>query len=117
MTKREMFQRAIEVIGTVEVEDKDVLIEGLKHEIDLLANRKSGKGLTKTQKENEGVMDLILVALDEIGSPVTVTDLIKAGEGLDGYTNQKISALLRKLVEAGKVSKSIEGKKAVFSIV
>lgn len=116
MTKKEMFAKAIEVIAGVEVEEKDALIEGLKHEIELLEKRSSGKRTpTKTQKENEVIMEKIVVALTEIGEPVTVTDLIDKSEGL-GYTCQKISALLRKLIEAGKVVKHFEGKKSYFSV-
>lgn len=118
MTKKEMFTQLIAIVETetVEVENKDELIEGLQHEIDLLAKRGGKKGLTKTQKENEGIMETIVNALAELETPVTVTELIATGEGLEGYTNQKISALLRKLVEAGKVVKTIEKKKAYFEV-
>ena len=81
-----------------------------------LAKRSTSKTPTKTQKENEIIMDRMLAALEAIGAPTTVTDLL--AHGIDGYTltNQKASALLRKLVEANKVIKTIEGRKAMFSI-
>lgn len=117
MTKKEMFTQLIAIVETVEVENKDELIEGLQHEIDLLAKRGGKKGrLTATQRENEGIMETIVNALAELETPVTVTELIATGEGLEGYTNQKISALLRKLVEAGKVVKTIEKKRAYFAV-
>ena len=88
-------------------------LEALKGQ---LAKRSTSKTPTKTQKENEVIMTNILDALADIGKPTTVTDLIAHGiEGFD-LTNQKVSALLRKLREAGKVTKTIEGKKAMFSI-
>ena len=88
-------------------------LEALKAQ---LAKRTSAKTPTKTQKENEVIMENILSALADIGKPVTVTDLL--AHGVEGYelTNQKTSALLRKLVEANKVTKTIEGKKAMFCI-
>lgn len=88
-------------------------LEALKAQ---LAKRSTSKTPTKTQKENEVIMERILDALTAIGEPTTVTDLL--AYGIDGYelTNQKASALLRKLKEAGKVTKTIEGKKAMFSI-
>ena len=116
MTKKEMFAQVIGIVEATEVENREELIAGLQHEIDLLAKRGGKKGLTKTQKENEGIMETIMIALAEIDAPVTVTDLIANGEGLEGFTNQKISALLRKLVEAGKVTKTIEKKKAYFAV-
>lgn len=111
MTKREMF----EMIATVNADNEEI-VAFCNHEIELLANRKTSKSPTKTQKENEVIMAQILADLAEFDEPVTVTQLIAEGEGMEGFTNQKISALLRKLVEAGKVVKAVEGKKAVFSL-
>ena len=111
MTKREMF----EMIATVNADNAEI-VDFCKHEIELLSRKSASKGLTKVQKENEGIMDLILVALAELGTPVTVTELIAGGKGLEGLTNQKVSALLRKLVDTNKVTKSIEGKKAKFAL-
>ena len=117
MTKREMFEMAINVIAETTAPEKDELIAGLEHEIELLNRKKStSRGMTKTQKENLEIMELILADLDSIGEPVTVTELLAQGENMTGFTNQKISALLRKLVEAGKVTKVIEGKKAKFAL-
>ncbi len=78
--------------------------------------KRSKKTPTKTQKANEGIMDTIEVALGKFKNPVTVTELIAGGEGLEGLTNQKVSALLRKMIEAGRVVKTIEGKKALFAL-
>ena len=98
-------------------DDFSATVEKLEALKEQLAKRGSSKSPTKTQKENEIIMERILDSLAAIGSPTTVTDLLAFG--VEGYTltNQKTSALLRKLVEAGKVSKTIEGKKAMFSIV
>jgi len=112
MTKREMFNAIAEV---AEVKANEEMVAFIKHEIELLDNRKSGKGLTKTQKENEKVKDLIYDVLADVGEKMTVTELI-SHEGLDGFTNQKVSALLRQMVEKGLVVKTIEGKKAYFSV-
>jgi len=88
-------------------------LEALKAQLEKRGTKKTP---TKTQKENEVIMDRMVAALEAIGEPTTVTDLL--AHGVDGYTltNQKASALLRKLVEAGKVTKTIVGKKAMFSI-
>jgi sugar-specific transcriptional regulator TrmB len=102
--------------GQVDAEDRETVekLEALKAQ---LAKRGSGKkGQTKTQKENEGIKAVIAEVLNESGEKKTVTELI-SDERLNGYTNQKISALLRQMVEAGCVNKSIEGKKAYFEAV
>ena len=88
-------------------------LEALKGQ---LAKRSTSKTPTKTQKENEVIMERIVDTLTSMAKPATVTEILTYGiEGFD-LTNQKASALLRKLVESGKVVKTIEGKKAMFSI-
>lgn len=111
MTKKEMFS----YIATVNSADTEI-VEFCEHEIKLLDARKGSKTPTKTQRANEGIMDTIERDLRELETPVTVTELIAGGEGLEGLTNQKVSALLRKMVEAGRVTKTIEGKKAYFTV-
>ena len=113
MTKKEMFAH----IATVNANDAEI-VEFCNRQIELLDNRKTSKTPTKTQKENEVIMERQWIALDlaQFEKPVTVTELIAGSEDLEGLTNQKVSALLRKMVEAQKVVKTIEGKKALFAI-
>lgn len=111
MTKREMFNH----IATINSTDSEV-VEFCMHEIELLDSRKTSKSPTKNQKANEGIMDTITEALASFEEGVTVTDLISQTPALNEYTCQKISALLRKLVESGRVEKTIQNKKAMFSL-
>ena len=111
MTKREMFG----FIATEMAENAEV-VEFCNHEIELLDARKTSKGMSKTQKANLEVIENIKSALAEIGTGVTVTDLIAMSPVLHGLTNQKVSALLRKLIEEKVVVKTIEGKKALFAL-
>ena len=111
MTKREMFAH----IATVNAADAEI-VEFCNREIELLDSRKASKTPTKTQRENELIMDTIERDLREFEKPVTVTELIAGGEGLENLTNQKVSALLRKMVDAKRVVKTIEGKKALFAV-
>ena len=114
MTKREMF---VAIANVAEVAANEEMVAFINHEIELLDARKNSKskGMTKTQKENEGVKAVIAEVLADTGEKMTVTELIN-DDRLNGYTNQKISALLRQMVEAGKVVKTIEGKKAFFVV-
>lgn len=111
MTKREMFA----TIATINADNAEI-VEFCKHQIDLLDARKGSKTPTKTQKANEGIMDAIEDALRAVDGGVTVTDLIASSDLLRGYTNQKVSALLRKMVEAGRATKTLRGKKAYFAV-
>lgn len=112
MTKKEMFAN----IATLLADNAEV-VDFCNHEISLLENRKTSKGLTKTQKDNEVIMEKIALALSAMDEPVTVTELITSGNGLEGLTNQKVSALLRKMIEDGQVEKIIEKKKAFFHLI
>lgn len=105
-----------EDVAMTEIIDSDAVKEKLTALKEQLAKRSASKTPTKTQKANEGIMDTIEHDLREFEKPVTVTELIAGGEGLENLTNQKVSALLRKMVEAGRVVKTIEGKKALFTV-
>ena len=114
MTKREMF---VAIANVAEVAANEEMMRFINHEIELLDARKGSKskGLTKTQKENEGVKAVIAQVLADAGKKLTVTEML-ADERLASYTNQKISALLRQMVEAKVVVKTIESKKAYFEV-
>lgn len=114
MTKREMF---VAIANVAEVAANEEMMNFINHEIELLDNRKGkgSKSMTKTQKENENIKELILNVLEGMEEKVTVSDLV-ATEALNGYSNQKISALLRQLVASGQVEKTMEKKKSFFSL-
>lgn len=116
ITKRESFKMIIEVL---ENNDRADLVEVMNHEIELLDKKKASGKMTKTQTENVGIKELILQALDTIGEPVTITDLLKNNVALyDAVagSNQKVSALMTQLKKENKVVRTTNGKKALFSI-
>ena len=77
-----------------------------------LKKKKSGKE-TEKQKENNAIMALILDILAD-GSKKTVTEIMVA---LDNkYSNQKITSLVKKLVDEEEVVRSVESRVAYFSI-
>lgn len=70
---------------------------------------------TATQIANEGIKADILAALSDTG--ITVTELQKSSDALAEYSNQRLSALLRQMVEAGKAVRCEIKGKAYFSKV
>lgn len=109
MTKVEMFTM---IMGMVENEDVQAFCS---HEIELL--QKKGKSEnSKKVAEQEKVLAVVLDSLETMASPVTVTELLKGSPELAEFSNQKVSAYLKKLVESGKVVKTVEKKVARFSI-
>lgn len=72
---------------------------------------------TKTQQANEGVKSHVLEVLASCENPVTVSELMQADEELSQLSNQKVASLVRQLVDAGKVQRLEEKRKAYFTLV
>lgn len=117
MTKFEKFAMVKVLLEEVNTEYKDMLIEFVEHEMDLLS-RKSSKGTqTKTQKENEILLDRLEEALEEMTDWVTISQFQEFScEDVARLSNQKLSALLRKLIDRGSVVKTTEKKKSYFAL-
>ena len=92
------------------------MVAFIDHELELLDKKSSSKAPTKTQQENENIMVTIKNELAQIGRPVTITELQSESEELATYSNQKLSALLKKLVDTNQVVKVVDKKKSYFSI-
>ena len=88
----------------------------LENELALLNKKAQNKKATKTQEQNVGIKATILEVLATIGSG-TVTDIQNGNEELSTLSNQKVSALVRQLVESGEVVKTIDKKRSIFSLV
>ena len=117
ITKKEMFTMVAKVVENSNVENKAEMLEFIAHEIELLEKKNSKSAPTKVQKENEILLEKLLVALAEFDRPITVSELMKeSSHEVATLSNQKLSALLKKLVDAKKVVKSTEKKKSYFSL-
>ena len=110
ITKKEMFTRI-----KAQVKDNAEMVAFIDHEIELLEKKASNKKATKTQEANIGIKSTILTVL-EGAKPMTVTEMQGASAELGELSNQKVSALVRQLVEAGKVVKTIDKKVSRFSL-
>ena len=110
ITKKEMF-----TMIKAQVKDNAEMVAFIDHEIALLDKKASNKKATKTQEANIGIKSTILAVL-EGAKPMTVTEMQGASAELGELSNQKVSALVRQLVEAGKVVKTIDKKVSRFSL-
>ncbi len=116
MTKKDWFAVLAEVVSASDIANKKGALEFIAHEVELLEKKSAKSGQTKVQKANEEILVNIKVVLTEIGKPVTVTELQEASAEMSKYSNQKLSALLKKLVDNKEVIKTIEKKKSYFSV-
>lgn len=109
-----------EVIGMMMNEEvvkaNPTYVAYLENELALLDKKAQNKKATKTQEQNVGIKATILKVLATIGSG-TVTDIQNGNEELSALSNQKVSALVRQLVESGEVVKTTDKKKSIFSLV
>ena len=108
-----------EVIGMMMKEEvvkaNPTYVAYLENELALLDKKAQNKKATKTQEQNVGIKATILEVLATIGSG-TVTDIQNGNEELSALSNQKVSALVRQLVEKGDVVKTTDKKKSIFSL-
>ena len=116
MTKKDWFEAIKAVVENGNAENKDCMISFIDHEIELLNNKTAKSGMTKRQKENVAVIELIKSALYEVAKPVTITELMNEVPTLKAYTPQKISALIKQMKDNGEVVRTEEKKKAYFSL-
>ena len=110
ITKKEMF-----TMIKAQVKDNAEMVAFIDHEIELLDKKASNKKATKTQEANVGIKSTILAIL-EGAKPMTVTEMQGASAELGELSNQKVSALVRQLVDAGEVVKTIDKKVSRFSL-
>ena len=114
VTKKEMFGRLIEIVEGANVQDVKTIVEFLNHEIELVSKKRNGQ--TKVQKANEGLIEVIYNAIAEAEKSVTVTEIYEMVKSDEITSPQKVSALVKKLVDAERVVRTEEKKKAYFSV-
>ena len=118
ITKRENFEN---IKAFLAENGKTEWAEVMAHEIELL-DRKKSQGNAKANEKMESAVELVYNALANVGKAVAVSELI-AESNLDELANesgvvstQKVSALLKKLVDSGRVEKYTDKKKTYFRI-
>lgn len=110
LTKIEMFTKIMKGLTNP---DEIAFIE---HEIELLENKKAGvRKPTANQKENEN-LKVEIVNFLENGGRFTITEMIEKVPCLKELTNQRVSAIMKQMVDSGMVVKTYEKRKAYFSV-
>lgn len=116
MTKAQKFQMLADLPA---VKADPMLSEFIAHEMELLAKKNTAdKKPTAQQEANAGIKGAVLTLMQEHPNQLyTVSDLLKAVPNLpDTMTNQRMSALVRQMVDAGEVKRTEDKRKAYFSL-
>jgi hypothetical protein len=111
LTKKDKFEMLAKLPA---VQSDPVLSEFITHEMELLSKKNSAeKKPTAQQVANVGIQTAILNGM-EVGKAYTITDLIKSVPECADLTNQRVSALVRQMVDGGSVERFEEKRKAYF---
>lgn len=110
-TKREYFAE----LRTIVANDAD-LVAFIDHEVELLNKKNSApKAPTAKQMENEKFKDIILAY--NFTAPMTCGQIQKDILGDYDLSNQRVSAIVKQLVEDNSLVRTVEKRKAYFSPV
>lgn len=114
LTKADKFGMLLNI---AEVKENELLTEFINHELELLAKKNSTeKKPTAQQTANKEIKEAILGNMAE-GVGYQITDLIKTVPECADLTNQRVSALVRQLVNEGSVERYEEKRKAYFRLI
>ena len=130
MTQVSALELAVEVITDVmndtdpdlayysELSEAIVKLRGMAEK---LAEKRSTPSKADKEKsaEHKAIADEIILVLsteETVTNGMTVSEMQKASDKLAEYSNQKISAILRKMVDSGTIVKTVDKKKSYFSI-
>lgn len=117
MTKRDYFNGLLGVIENHKdsIENYEDFKAFIEREIELLNKKRSNSKPTKTQIENEKIKEKILEVLTDVNEVMTISELMTA-DGLENYSNQKLSVLCHQLVNDHKVVNTKVKKVSYFKI-
>jgi hypothetical protein len=117
MTKRDYFNGLLGVIENHKdsIENYEDFKAFIEREIELLNKKRSNSKPTKTQIENEKIKEKILEVLTDVNEVMTISELMTA-DGLENYSNQKLSVLCHQLVNEHKVVNTKVKKVSYFKI-
>lgn len=129
MTQVSALELAVEVITNVmNGADTDIASSELSEVItklsgmaEKLAEKRSTPSKADKEKsaEHKAIADEIILVLsteETVTNGMTVSEMQKASDKLAEYSNQKISAILRKMIESKTIVKTIDKKKSYFSL-
>ena len=111
-TKRDYFNEL-----RVLVADNADLTGFIDNELTLLDKKRNvERKPTEKQIENEGLKAKILAALAQVGDPQPIKEIQTMSPELAGLSNQRISRLLKDLVDSERVEKTYVKKVARFGL-
>ena len=113
LTKRDHFNA---LLNLEEVKANPILVEFIEHELDLLAKKNAAdKKPTAQQTANKAICEAIVEGM-EPNRLYTITELIKEIPECADLTNQRVSALVRSMIDI-HIERVEEKRKAYFRLL
>jgi hypothetical protein len=114
-TKKDMYNILLSLDAVKGVPE---LVKFVENEISLLDSKKAKaqEKRAKSSGDNAKLQNEIIEVLLTKTKPVRITEIQKGNAKLENLSNQKMSSLLKGLVEIGKVEKTIEKKLTYFAV-
>lgn len=115
MEKKTIVAQFVEVKAILEAQGEADLAEFIQGRIDAQVKKTENRKPTKTQVENEALKGRVKLVLEGADGQMTATEILNADP--DAFkTVQKVTALLKALVDGGEVVKTVDKKKAYFAL-
>lgn len=119
ITLKENFERLAGVVkgANIDETEKNELLLFINNRIEQI--NKKASGTSAKEKENKALQDqikaILLDLLSQQSEPINIATMLKV-EPLSQYTNQRISAILTKLIAEGKIERTVIKKVPFFAI-
>lgn len=114
ITKRDYFAQVIEVL---KAQGCDELVAFCEHEVELLAKKAENKKSKGASAENVALAETVYGVLVATGRGMTVSEIQKDDADLTDLSTPKVTALLKILMDAGRVVRTTDKKRVEFTAV
>ena len=115
LTKKDRFIMLRDMVEAYNPAGADDMLVFIDEQIALLDRKRTSKKPTANQIANMELADTLLSVLSD--TPMTIADICASHADFKGFTPQKMTSLLRPLIDSGKVEKTMKNKKAHFALV
>lgn len=115
ITKKEYFENILQIINTIDADNKNDLIDFINHEIELIES-KAAKAKERAEKNKQQSDELTVKIESKLSADWQTSDDITTAINEEDVTRSKVIARLSQLVKNGKVEKQqgkIENRKVM----
>ena len=114
ITKREVIGQLLTLETIIA---NDTYVNFLKHELELLDKKSTNRKETQKQKENKELTEIVYsVLVANNGNTMSIKQIIESDELLNDLSSNRVSAMLKTLVDNGSVNRIKTNKGTFFTV-